>query len=83
MSITPMVARTSICFQVEVSDLSTVVDQVADVIESIGLDHGGEGSQFSLSTRMPDHTLDETLATGDGEEVNLSGRGLELYGVFP
>jgi len=77
------VIRTSICFEVEISHLSTVGDQVTDRIESIGLDYSAEGSHLALSTRMPDHTLDKTLATSDRVEIDLSGRVLELHGVFP
>jgi len=32
---------------------------------------------------VPDDTLDKTLASADGEEINGGGGGLELHGVFP
>ena len=67
---------------VEVSHLSTVGNQVADSVQGIGLDHGGEGDHLALSTRMPDHTLDEPLSSrGAGVEVNLSGRVGQLHRV--
>jgi hypothetical protein len=70
---------TSICFSVEVSHFSTIGDQIADRIQSIGFDNSGEGSHLTVGTRMPDHTLHESLATNSREEVNLSGRGLKLH----
>ena len=53
---------TIVAVNVEISHLSTVGDQVADRIQSISLDDGREGSHFTLSTRVPDHTLDESLS---------------------
>jgi len=78
------VIRTLVCFSVEVRDLSTVGEIVTDVVESVRLDTGGEGSHLlrDLFSGVPDHTLDETLATSDREEVNLGGRGLELHGCL-
>jgi len=73
------VVRTLVCFSVEVSDLSTVGDQVTDRIESIGLDNSAEGNHLARSTRMPDDTLNETLATRDREEVGLGGGSQELH----
>ena len=72
-----------VCFSVEIRNFSAVGEIVADVVESIGLNNSAKGSHLAFSTRMPDHTLDETLATSSREEINLSGRGLELHGVFP
>jgi len=75
------VILTLILFQVEVNHLSAVSNIVADVIESIRLNTGGEGSHFSLLTLVPDDTLNETLAAAHGKEVNGGGGGLELHGV--
>jgi len=59
---------------VEVNHLSTVGNQVANRIQSVSLNNGGEGDHLALSTRMPDHTLHETLCGRSArEEVNLSG----------
>ena len=67
---------------VEVSNLSTVSNQVADGVQSISLDNSGEGDHLTLSTRMPDHTLDKTLSRGSaGVEVNLSGGVGQLHRV--
>lgn len=77
------VIGTNVCFSVKVSNFCTVGDQVADRIESIGLDNSAKGSNLAFSTRMPDHTLDETLATADGVEVDLRGAGEELHVLFP
>ena len=74
---------TIVAVNVEISHLSSIGDQVADRVQSISLDDSREGSHLALSTRVPDHTLDKTLATSDRIEVNLSGRVLELHGVFP
>jgi len=74
---------TSVLFSVEISHFCTVGEIVTDVIESIRLNTSAEGSHLlrEFFSGVPDHTLDETLAAGDGEEVNLSGRGLELHWV--
>ena len=78
------VVVTSVSMNVEVSHLSTVGNQVADGVQSIGLDHGREGDHLALSTRVPDHTLDEPLSSrGAGVEINLSGGVGQLHGVFP
>ena len=75
---------TIVAVNVEISHLSSIGDQVADRVQSISLDDGREGSHLTLSTRVPDHTLDEPLSRGGaGVEVNLSGRVLELHGVLP
>ena len=75
------VVVTAVLFGVEVNNLSTIGDQVVDGVESIGLDNGGEGDHLALSTRMPDDTLDETLAACDRVEINLSGGVGEAHGV--
>ena len=67
---------------VEVSHLSTIGDQVVDGIQSIGPDNSGEGGHLALSTRMPDHTLDEPLGSRSArEEIDLSGRVGQLHQV--
>ena len=69
---------------VEVSHLSTVGDQIVDGIQSISPDHGGEGGHLTISTRMPDDTLDETLCLWSaGVEINLGGGVGQLHRVFP
>lgn len=74
-----------VCFSVEICNFSAVGEIVADVVESVRLDTGGEGSHLlrDLFSGVPDDTLDKTLATSDRVEVDLGGRGLELHGVFP
>ena len=74
----------SVCFSVEISHLSTVGKIVTDVVENVRLDTGGERGHLlrDLFSGVPDHTLDETLATSDRVEVNLGGRGLELHGCL-
>ena len=75
------VVSAAVLFSVEVNNLSTVGDQVVDGVESIALDNGGERDHLALSTRMPDDTLNETLAASDREEVNLSGGVGETHEV--
>ena len=73
-----------VAVDVEICHLSAVGDQVVHRVDSIGLDNSGERGHLTLSTRVPDHTLDEPLSRGGaGVEVNLSGRVLELHGVLP
>jgi len=73
----------SICFSVEVSDLSTVGEILTDVIQCVRLNTSGERSHLrEFLSGVPDDTLDETLATSDRVEVNLEGRGLELHGCL-
>jgi len=76
------VIRTSVCFSVEVSYSSTVSNILGDVIHCIRLNTGGERSHLrEFFSGMPDDTLNETLTSADGKEVDLEGRGLELHGV--
>ena len=77
------VILTSILFSVEVTNSSTVSDVTFNIILHADTIAGGERSQFSLSTFVPDDTLDETLATADRIEVNLCGGGVETHVVFP
>ena len=74
---------TIIAVNVEIGHFSAIGDQVADRVHGISLDDGRERSHLALSTRVPDHTLDKSLATSDRIEVNLSGRVLELHGALP
>ena len=53
---------TIVAVNVEISHLSAIGDQVVDRVDSIGLDNSGERGHFALSTRVPDHTLDESLS---------------------
>ena len=67
---------------IEVSHLSTISDQVVDRVHSISLDHGRECGHLALSTRMPDHTLDEPLSSRSaGVEINLGGGVGQLHRV--
>lgn len=75
------VVITFVFFEVEVRNSSTVGNQLIHVIDCVGLNNSAERSHFSISTRMPDDTLDITLAAADRKEINLGGRGLELHGV--
>jgi len=77
------IVLTLILFQVEVNHLGTVSNILTDVIESVRLNTGGERSHLSLFTLVPDDTLDKTLASAHGEEVDLGGRGLELHWGCP
>ena len=71
-------------FSVEIRNFSAVGEIVADVVESVSLDTGGERSHLrEFFSGVPDDTLNKTLATSDRVEVDLGGRGLELHGVFP
>ena len=70
-----------VLFQVEVNNLCTVGNILTNVVESVRLNTGGERSHLSLLTLVPDDTLNETLTSADGEEVNLGGGGLELHWV--
>ena len=76
------VILTSILFSVEVTNSSTVSDVTFNIILHADTIAGGERSQFSLSTFVPDDTLDETLASADGIEVDLGGGGVESHGCF-
>ena len=70
--------------EIEICHLSTVGDQVVDRVDSISLDNSGERGHLALSTRVPDHTLNEPLSRRSaGIEVNLSGRVDELHGGVP
>ena len=72
----------SVIVEVEVTNSSTVGDVTLNVIPHADTIAGGERSHFSLSTFVPDDTLDETLASADGIEVDLGGGGVESHGCF-
>ena len=72
----------SVIVEVEVTNSSTVGDVTLNVIPHADTIAGGERSHLALSTRMPDDTLDETLASADGVEVDLGGGGVESHGCF-
>ena len=68
----------------EVRDSCTVGNVVVHRIHHFSLDNGGECGHLSVRVGMPDHTLDKSLSRRSARiEVDLSGRGLELHGVFP
>ena len=68
---------------VEVNNLSTVGNQVVNRVDSISLNNGGECGHLALSTRMPDHTLDEAFASrSDGIVVNLGGGSEKSHGCL-
>ena len=69
---------------VEVGHLSTISNVLVSIIHHLGLDNGGECTHLIVSTRMPGHATDVTLASrSDGIVVNLGGGGEELHGVVP
>jgi len=71
-----------VLFQVEVNNLCTVGNILTNVVESVRLNTGGERSHLrEFFSGVPDDTLNETLTSADGEEVDLKGRGLELHWV--
>ena len=78
------VIRTSVCFSVVINHLSTISNVLVHVIDCISLDTGGERSHLlrDLFSGVPDHTLDETLATSDRIEVDLCGGGEESHGCL-
>ena len=73
------VVITSVFVEVDVSYSSTVGNILIDVIHCIRLNTGGERCHLSHIALVPDDTLDETLASAHGEEINGGGRGLELH----
>ena len=76
------VISASVCFEVEVTDCSTIGDVAVHIIYHVSLGAGGERSHLSLSTFVPDDTLDKTLASADRIEVDLCGGGVETH-VLP
>jgi len=76
------VILTLILFQVEVNNLSTVSNILTNVVESVRLNTGGERSHLrEFFSGVPDDTLNETLTSADGEEVDLKSRGLKSHWV--
>ena len=75
---------TFVSTEVEVTDSSTVGDVLVNVIQCVSLDTSGERDHTLIFRRLgvPDHTLDETLATSDRIEVDLGGRGVESHGCL-
>ena len=76
------VVLASVIVEVEVTNSSTVGDVTLNIIPHADTIAGREGSHLALSTRMPDDTLDETLASADGVEVDLGSSGVESHGCF-
>ena len=77
------VISASVCFSVEVTDCSTIGDVAVHIIYHVNLGAGGERSHLSLSTFVPDDTLDETLRVfANRIEVDLCGGGVETH-VLP
>ena len=75
------VILTLILFQVEVNNLSTVSNILTNIVESVSLNTGSERSHLSLLTLVPDDTLDKTLASADGIEINGGSGGLKAHWV--
>ena len=75
---------TFVSIEVEVTDDSAVSNVLIDIIHCIRLHTSGERSHClrTIFTGMPDDALDETLASADREEVNLSGGGEESHGLL-
>ena len=75
---------TFVSIEVEVTYCSTVCNILIDVIHCIRLDTSGERDHTLIifCLRMPDDTLDETLASANRIEVDLCGGGVETH-VLP
>ena len=56
----------SVLIEVEVTDTSTIGDVSFNIILHTNAITGREGGHLALSTRMPDTTLDESLASAAG-----------------
>ena len=82
LAVNRRVISASVCFEVEVTDCSTIGDVAVYIIYHVSLGAGGERSHFSLSTFVPDDALDKTLASADRIEVDLCGGGVETH-VLP
>jgi len=70
-----------VLFEVEVTDGSTIGDVSFYIILHADTITSGEGSHLSLTTLVPDNTLDETLASANRIEVDLCGGGVESHVV--
>ena len=75
---------TFVSIEVEVTYCSTVSNILIDVVHCVRLHTSGERDHtlIILCLRVPDDTLDETLATRDRIEVDLCGGGVETH-VLP
>ena len=72
----------SVIVEVEVTNSSTVGDVTFNIIPHADTVTSGEGSQLSVTSFVPDNTLDETLASANRVEVDLCGGGVESH-VLP
>ena len=67
---------------IKVSYVRTIQNVVVDLVDHFRLGKSGISNHFTLNARVPGGTLNKTLgARTDREEIDLSGRGLELHGV--
>lgn len=67
---------------IEISYVRTICNVVVDLVDHFRLNNSRVSNHLTLCTRMPGGTLNKTLgARTDREEIDLSGRGLELHGV--
>ncbi len=76
---------TFISIEVEVTYCSTVSNILIDVVQCVSLDTSGERDHTLIifCLRMPDDTLNETLASANRIVIDLGGRSKELHGWFP
>ena len=72
----------SVIVEVEVTNSSTVGDVTFNIIPHADTVTSGEGSQLSVTSFVPDNTLDETLASANRIEVDLCGGSVETH-VLP
>ena len=73
------VVITLVFVEVEVTDSSTIGDVSFYIILHADTVTSGEGSHLSLTSFVPDDTLDVTLTSANGIEVDLGGGGVESH----
>lgn len=72
----------SVLIDVEVTDGGTIGNVSFYIILHADTVTSGEGSQLSVTSFVPDNTLDETLASANRIEVDLCGGGVESHWLF-
>ena len=75
---------TFVSIEVEVTYCSTVGNILIDVVHCVRLHTSGERDHtlICIRLRMPDDTLDETLASANRIEVDLGGGSVESHGLL-
>ena len=75
---------TFVSIEVEVTYCSTIGNILIDVVHCVRLHTSGERDHtlIILCLRVPDDTLDKTLASADRIEVDLCGGGVESHGLL-